>query len=283
MKEFPKYIAEVSSNHDQDLDRIIKFIDKSSEIGCDAVKFQLFKVEELYAQETIESMPQILERKKWELPIEFFPAIKERCRERNIMLGCTPFYLDAVDELEEYVDFYKVASYELLWHDLIRKCAQKNQPLILSTGMANMEEILNANEVIKKINKKNYSFLHCASSYPVKIEETNLAAIKYLKEQLGCEIGWSDHSKNKVVILSAALKWGAKIFEFHIDLDQDGAEYASGHCWLPDELCEVIKLLEVSILADGIPEKKPGITESKDRDWRADPSDGLRPLKKIRN
>ena len=118
-------------------------------------------MEELYAQETIESMPQILERKKWELPIEFFPAIKERCMERNIMLGCTPFYLDAVDELEEYVDFYKVASYELLWHDLIRKCAQKNQPLILSTGMANMEEILNANEVIKKINKKNYSFTLC--------------------------------------------------------------------------------------------------------------------------
>ena len=63
------------------------------------------------------------------------------------------------------------------------------------------------------------------------------------------------------------MKWGAKIFEFHIDLDQDGAEYASGHCWLPDELCSY-KTLGSKVLADGIPEKKPGITESKDRDWR---------------
>ena len=110
MNQFPKYISEVSSNHAQDLDRIIKFIDVSAEIGCDAVKFQLFEVEKLYASSTIKEMPQIMERKKWELPISFLPHIKERCREKRILFGCTPFHLEAVDELSEYVDFFKIAS-----------------------------------------------------------------------------------------------------------------------------------------------------------------------------
>jgi sialic acid synthase SpsE len=283
MSRFPKYIAEVSSNHGQDLDRIIDFIDVSAEIGCDAVKFQLFTVETLYSEDTIKKMPAVMERKKWELPLEFLPDIKRRCAEKKVMLGCTPFYLEAVDELAEFVDFYKIASYELLWLDLIKRCAQMPQPLIISTGMANMNEIQSAHAAARMYNKDNLAFLHCESSYPVKVEETNLAAIKYLRDQLGCHVGWSDHSRNLAVIMRAALKWGAEIFEFHLDLDSKGAEYSSGHCWLPSELATAISLIETGKDADGVPAKFPGDSESHDRDWRADPSDGLRPLKAIRN
>ncbi len=282
MIKFPKYISEVSSNHDQDLDRIIEFIDISASIGCDAVKFQLFQVEKLFSEDTIKNMPSVMERKKWELPLEFLPEIKKRCNEKKILLGCTPFYLEAVDELAEFVDFYKVASYELLWLDLIKKCAQMPHPLIISTGMANMDEIRNAYNAAAKYKKDNLAFLHCASNYPVKLEETNLAAIKYLKDELGCHIGWSDHSRDMAVILRAALKWDAEIFEFHLDLDSEGAEYSSGHCWLPDELKKVISLIERSKFSDGLHDKFPGKSESSDRNWRADPSDGLRPLKIIR-
>jgi N-acetylneuraminate synthase len=282
MSRFPKYIAEVSSNHDQDLSRIIDFIDASADIGCDAVKFQLFQVEKLFSADTIKNMPAVMERKKWELPLEFMPEIKKRCVEKKILLGCTPFYLEAVDELAEFVDFYKVASYELLWLDLIEKCAQMPHPLIISTGMANMDEIRNAHEAATKHKKDDLAFLHCESSYPVKVEETNLAAIKYLKDQLGCHVGWSDHSRDLAVILRAALKWDAEIFEFHLDLDSKGAEYSSGHCWLPAELANAISLIEIGKHADGVPSKFPGDSESHDRNWRADPSDGLRPLKVIR-
>lgn len=282
MKNFPKYIAEVSSNHSQDLDRIIEFIDVSADIGCDAVKFQLFKVDELYSEDTIRNMPSVLERKKWELSLSMFPQIKKRCEEKNILLGCTPFYMNAVDELAEYVDFYKVASYELLWLDLIKKCASMPHPLIISTGMANIDEIDSAYAAIKAVNKKNIAFLHCESNYPVKAEEANLGAIKFLRDRLNCTLGWSDHSRDLAVILRAAHKWNAEIFEFHIDLDSSGAEYASGHCWLPDELQNAISLIEVGKIADGLIDKFPGKSESSDRDWRADPSDGLRPLKSIR-
>lgn len=282
MSKFPKYISEVSSNHDQNLDRIIEFIDTSARIGCDAVKFQLFQVEKLFSADTIKKMPSVMERKKWELPLKFLPEIKKRCKEKEIQLGCTPFYLEAVDELAEFVDFFKIASYELLWLDLIEKCAKMPQPLIISTGMANMDEIRNAYNVAAKFKNEDLAFLHCQSNYPVKSEETNLAAIEILKDELRCEIGWSDHSRDIAVILRAALKWNAKIFEFHLDLDSDGAEYSSGHCWLPNELENVISIIERSKLADGDHKKFPGKSESNDRNWRADPSDGLRPLKKIR-
>ena len=148
--------------------------------------------------------------------------------------------------------------------------------------MANMDEIRNAYNVAAKFKNEDLAFLHCQSNYPVKSEETNLAAIEYLKNELKCEIGWSDHSRDIAVILRAALKWNAKIFEFHLDLDSDGAEYSSGHCWLPSELENVISIIERSKLADGDHKKFPGKSESNDRNWRADPSDGLRPLKKIR-
>ena len=279
---FPKYIAEVSSNHGQDLDRVLEFIDTSADIGCDAVKFQLFRVETLFSAHTIETLPSVMERKKWELPLEFLPEIKKRCIKRNIQFGCTPFYLEAVEELAEYVDFYKIASYELLWLDLIAKCAQMPQPLIISTGMANMEEIRRASDTVKKFKKNDVAFLHCESSYPVKLEETNLSSIGYLKEQLGCITGWSDHSRDLAVIMRAALKWNAEIFEFHIDLDSNGAEYGTGHCWLPDELAQAITLIERGRLADGLSGKFPGDSEILDRNWRTDPTDGLRPLKLIR-
>lgn len=281
-KKFPKYIAEVSSNHGQDLDRIIEFIDTSADIGCDAVKFQLFRVEKLFSPEAIQNIPSIIDRKKWELPLKFLPEIKSRCVEKNILLGCTPFYLEAVDQLCEYIDFFKIASYELLWLELIKKCAQMPQPLIISTGMATMEEVQNAYGVVSACGKKDIAFMHCESSYPVRIDEANLASIKFLKERLKCSIGWSDHSRELSVVLRAALKWDADILEFHLDLDATGAEFSSGHCWLPKELATAISLIEGARKADGIAGKFPGLGENHDRNWRADPSDGLRPLKRIR-
>ena len=95
MESFPKYIAEISSNHSQDMDRIMKFIEVSASIGCDAVKFQLFEVEELFSPEAIKYVPAVLERKQWELPIGFFPDIKKECLKHGLLLGCTPFYLEA--------------------------------------------------------------------------------------------------------------------------------------------------------------------------------------------
>ena len=277
------FISEVSSNHSQNIDRALEFIEQSAEIGCDAVKFQLFKTEMLFSKEVFDSNPQTIKRKQWELPIDFLPVLSQRCKEKGIQFSCTPFYIDAVDELNEYVDFYKVASYELLWDDLIVACVKTGKPLILSTGMATMNEIQHAVEITYQNGCQNLTLLHCTSAYPTPYEEANLAAIGTLRNEFGCKVGWSDHTVDSGVINRAINKWGAEVVEFHMDLEGAGEEFESGHCWLPKNIGHVIKQIRHGAIADGKGVKKPSSSELPDRSWRTDPSDGLRPMKSIRD
>ena len=276
------FIAEISSNHHRDLRRSFKFIDAASQAGCSAVKFQLFKIEQLFSPEILARSEKHRKRKEWELPLEFVPKLAQHCRKVGIEFSCTPFYLDAVAELEPYIDFYKIASYELLWDDLLAACAKTGKPIILSTGMALMEEIQHAVEVLRNNGCASPTLLHCTSAYPTPYAEANLAAIETIRQVTGCEVGWSDHTVEPAVIHRAIHHWGAKVIEFHLDLDGKGEEYGAGHCWLPGQIAAVIKDVDKGFIADGSGVKEPVPSELPDRLWRADPSDGLRPLKELR-
>lgn len=275
------FIAEVSSNHSKSLERSLEFIDNASKVGCDAVKFQLFKIDKLFSPEILENSKEHRDREKWELPIEFLPILAKRCKEKNIQFSCTPFYLDAVKELHPYVDFYKIASYELLWDDLLIACALTKKPVIISTGMANLDEIKHAVEVLRK-NGCVPKVLHCTSAYPTPFNEANLSAIDTIRKVTKCEVGWSDHTVSPGVIHRAIHKWDAKIIEFHLDLEGKGEEFNSGHCWLPNNIEHVIKQIRDAEKTDGNGIKEPAPSELPDREWRTDPSDGLRPFKSIR-
>ena len=275
------FISEVSSNHSKNIDRAIKFIDIAADIGCDAVKFQLFKIDKLFASEILERSEEHRNRKLWELPLDFLPILSNRCIEKKIQFSCSPFYLDAVQELEPYVDFYKIASYELLWDDLLIACANTRKRVIISTGMANIDEISHAVNVLRR-NNCEPTVLHCTSAYPTPYNEANLSAIETIRKSLECEVGWSDHTVDPAVIHRAIHKWRAKVIEFHLDLEGKGEEFKSGHCWLPKQISEVIKQVRRAEEADGDGVKGPVPSEISDRLWRTDPSDGLRPLKTIR-
>jgi len=276
--KMPFFIAEVSSNHNRDLQRCYRFIDTAAKIGCDAVKFQLFKIDKLFAPEIIEQREDIQKRKEWELPVSFLPNLAEKCKKCNIKFGCTPFYLNAVWELEPYVDFFKIASYEILWKDLLKACATTGKPVILSTGMANLREVEDAVDILKRSGCSRTILLHCTSVYPTPPQQCNLAAIQNLRDIFQCDVGWSDHSVSPAVIFRAVHHFGASVVEFHLDLEGEGEEYNIGHCWLPEAINEVIQTISIGLLADGSGEKKPEVHEMNEREWRADPSDGLRPL-----
>jgi len=278
----PLFVAEVSSNHHRDLKRCFRFIDTAAAVGCGAVKFQLFRIEELFAPEILEKSPTHRARKEWELPIEFLPPLAARCRERGIQFSCTPFYLDAVEELLPHVDFYKIASYELLWTDLLAACARTGKPVVLSTGMATMDEIQRAVTTLHLAGCSEITLLHCVSGYPTPLDQCNLAAIKNLAEEFACPTGWSDHSASPAVIYRAVHRWSVGMIEFHLDLEGEGDEFKTGHCWLPGQIKDVISIIFSGLAADGTGEKAPVSAEVPDRDWRADPFDGLRPLKHIR-
>lgn len=278
----PKFIAEVSSNHHRDIDRCMTFIRSAAGSGCDAVKFQLFKIDELFAGEILTKSKKHQQRKDWELPLSFLPKLKQCCSEYGIEFSCTPFYLKAVDELLPYVDFYKVASYELLWDDLLIACAKTGKPIVLSTGMATIEEVDHAVNVLRANDCIELTLLHCVSAYPTPANECNLAVIDTFRQRYNCKVGWSDHSVSPPVLLRAASRWRADTIEFHLDLDGQGEEYASGHCWLPEQIRQVIQDTKTLKLADGDGIKHIAKSEKADRSWRADPSDGLRPLRSVR-
>lgn len=288
MSERTRFVAEVSSNHQRDLARCLAFVDAAAEIGCDAVKFQLFRVDALFAPEILAKSAVHRARRDWELPAEWIPALAARAHERGLAFSCTPFDLDAVELLRPHVDFYKVASYELLWHPLLAACAGTQKPLVLSTGMATLDEVEAAVDAVAAAGGRDLVLLHCVSGYPAPVDECNLAALDTLRglarrvPGLRLRAGFSDHSVSPGVVHRAIHRFGAEMIELHLDLDGQGDEFRTGHCWLPGPLAALIREVRDAERADGDGKKAPAASERADRVWRADPTDGLRPLVGIR-
>ena len=276
------WIAEVSSNHNGDLERSLRIIDEVASAGFTSVKFQLFEIEKLFAPEALSARPSLLDRKAWELRMDAIPTLSEAARELGIRFGLTPFYTAAVKELVPLVDFFKIASYELLWTDLLEEVAASAKPVVLSTGMATMAEVSGAVSTLRGAGSKDITILHCVSAYPAEGSECNLSAIKSIRDEIGVEAGWSDHTNDPSVVRRAVLRWGSTTVELHVDLDSEGFEYGPGHCWLISEAKGIIDEIQLGETWDGDGVKAPAPSEEVEKDWRADPSDGLRPLRHIR-
>ncbi len=284
-----RFVAEVSSNHAQDMNRAKEFIDVAAQIGCDAVKFQLFRIEDLFSEEILSRSEAHRQRKAWELPPDFLPELAAHTSRNKMLFGCTPFSLEAVSQLEPYVDYYKIGSYELLWKALFDSCYATGKPLSFSTGMATIEEIDQALDWVTGDANIPITLLHCNSAYPTPVKDVNLQSMSYLEDRYKdkydpgqVSIGYSDHSRNPAVIYRAVHNFRATEIEFHMDLDTSGAEYQAGHCWLPEEMAQVIDTVRTGMDAGGTYDVIVSESEKSDREWRADPSDGLRPLNHVR-
>ena len=284
-----RFVAEVCSNHHSDLDRCLEFIDTAGDMGCDAVKFQQFRIAELFAPEALRD-PMIAAREAWELPESFNAELAAGCREQGLEFSNTPFYMDAVGVLEPHVDFFKLASYQVLWTDMLREVAQTGKPVVLATGMATLDEVRTAVETLRAAECGELTLLHCVSLYPTRPDQANLAVIDTLRREFGCDVGWSDHTATGDVVRRAVRRWQASMVEFHMDLDGEGEEYGGGHCWLPEEMREVIDDVRAEPtpasgvhVCDGTGEKLLTDEEREESRWRTDPSDGLRPMQYARS
>ena len=247
------------------------------------MKFQLFKIDQLFSKEILDNSEAHRKRRDWELPEAFIPELSKYSHECGIEFGCTPFYLDAVNKLEPYVDFYKIASYELLWLDLFKACGETGKPFIFSTGMANLDEVDAALQTITKTKSTDITVLKCTSNYPTDPKDVHLESIHALRKlaiNYGTNIGvgLSDHTRSIPVILRAIHKYNISMVEFHLDIDQDGVEYGAGHCWLPEEVQQLRLMIDDGFAADGQPDFGATDSEQQERVWRADSRDGLRPL-----
>lgn len=226
----PFFVAEISANHCGNYQLAKKLIMCAKTNGADAVKLQTFTADTM----TIRSDKKIFKIKKglwrgynfWDLynkaktPLSWHPKLFNYAKKIGIKIFSTPYDETAVDFLENLdCPIYKVASFEMTDLSLIKKIARTKKPMIISTGMANLDEISLAYSTAKNNGAKNITLLYCVSNYPSKIKDFNLKNINILKRKFKCKVGFSDHSKNNIVSM-LAISCGAEVIEKHIALDK---------------------------------------------------------------
>ena len=210
-------IGEIGSNHDGNFQKLKNLVLNAKKAGCDAVKFQLFKSDMLISKKH----PAQTILKKNELKITWLKKIKKLCVKNNILFICSPFYLEAVDELKKIgCDGLKVASPEIKNIPLLKKIKKSNLPVIISTGDSNYQIIKRALTVFKGCKNENIAILHCISQYPAKERDINLNNIIYLKEKFKINIGFSDHTLGSDASMMA-VGMGVNIIEKHITLNKN--------------------------------------------------------------
>lgn len=260
-------IAEAGSNHNRDFDNAKKLVDVAVEAGADAVKFQIFSAEAIYSKKT--PMASYLKNgnltkdnetlwdliKRIEIPRHWTPDLKAYCDKKGIMFLSTPFDLKAVDELEAAgVEAYKVASFEITHLPMLRKISATGKPIILSTGMASLEDIEVALAAIREGGSSQVALLHCAIAYPPRYEDINLRAMDTMKQAFQVPVGFSDHTMGHVTDVAAVAR-GACIIEKHFTLsrNQEGPDHPFS--LEPAELKEMITAIRQTEKILGTPFK----------------------------
>ena len=273
-------IAEAGVNHNGSLSMAFKLAEAASRSGADYIKFQTFKTE-LNISKTAKKADYQIENtnnnvetqfemvKKLELSFDDFKKIKEYCDKLNIGFLSTGFDFESVDFLDKLgMDYFKIPSGEITNKPLIKYIANKNRPIIVSTGMCNMSEIGTTLNILTEnsCKKSDITILHCNTEYPTPYKDVNLKAMNSIQEFLGVNIGYSDHTLG-IEVPIAAVALGARVIEKHFTLDKNlpGPDHK---CSLnPDELKLMvlsIRNTEAAISGSGV--KEPSKSEMKNID-----------------
>jgi pseudaminic acid synthase len=229
---YPVYIvAEMSANHHQDFNEAVKIIEEAKAAGADAIKIQTFTPDTMTinvqneffkVKDTIWDGKNLYDLyKEASTPWDWQPRLKEVANKIGLDFFSTPFDQSAVDFLEQMdVPAYKVASFELVDIPLLKRIAKTGKPVIISTGMASLDDIREAVKVFKASGRDQIALLKCTSAYPAPAEEMNLRTIPELSKIFDVPVGLSDHSiGNEASIVAVAL--GACVIEKHFTLSRD--------------------------------------------------------------
>lgn len=255
-------IAEAGSNHNGDLKTAKDLIDVAVDAGADAVKFQTFRAEDLYVENSGEveyldddrSIYEIIE--SMEMPYEWIPKLHQYCRDQGIYFMSTPFDERSADELAEYVPAWKVASYTSSHHPFLRYLGETDKPIIMSTGAHDLEEVRESVEVLRNAGVNDFTLLQCVAAYPTPLAEINVRVVKTLQETFGVPTGLSDHTLDPVTAPSAAVSLGASVIEKHFTLDKSMEGPDHEFALEPAELQEMVSAINDTETALGSGEKR---------------------------
>lgn len=264
-------IAEAGVNHNGSVQLAKRLVDVAIAAECDAVKFQTFKASDLvgkyaakaaYQKETTDVDESQLEMiKKLELSHSDFYELKTYCERKGVMFLSSPFDIESVDFLAELgVSIFKIPSGEITNLPYLRRINSYKRRVILSTGMATLQEIKDA---LKELSDCEVSALHCTTEYPCPYSEVNLKALQTLKNSLGLTVGYSDHTTGIEISIAAAV-FGAEIIEKHFTLSRsmEGPDHKAS--LEPAELKQMVQSIrnvEKAMSGDGV--KRPSHSELK--------------------
>lgn len=268
-------IAEAGVNHNGNYDLALKLIDAAKEAGADIVKFQTFVPELLMSKNaqkadyqkatTGEEESQLDMIKKLSLEYSEFRALKEYCEKKGIEFLSTAFDMPSIDFLEQLgIRIYKIPSGEITNLPYLKKIGSLKKKVIISTGMATMEEIEDALNVVVKAGTPitNITVLHCNTEYPTPFEDVNLLAMKTIGDKFHVKTGYSDHTKG-IEVPIAAVALGAIVIEKHFTLDRnmEGPDHKAS--LEPSELKQMVQSIRNIEMAIGQNIKEPSTSEIK--------------------
>ena len=242
-------VAEAGANHNRDLAMAKELIAVAAEAKADAVKFQTYSAETLYSKKTpkFTYLEGLTDKSTWdlikeiELPREWQAELVEEAGKRGILFMSTPFDHRAVDELDGLgVPAFKIASFEIVDLPLVRYAATKGRPMIISTGLADYEDIQDALAACREAGNNQVVLLQCASLYPAPPERMNLRAMKTMRRAFGTLVGLSDHTLG-IHIAVAAPALGASVIEKHCTLSRSLKGPDHPFAIEPAELRELVK------------------------------------------
>jgi N-acetylneuraminate synthase/N,N'-diacetyllegionaminate synthase len=272
-------IAEAGVNHNGDLNKAIDLIKHAADAGADYIKFQTFITElniaidapkaKYQTESNDESTNQFDMVKKLELSFTDFEQLRRESKKHHIGFLTTAFDLPSLDFIEKMnLDYIKIPSGEITNLPFLIRIAQMNRSIILSTGMAEMEEIKRATEILFKhgVDRSKIIILHCNTEYPTPMQDVNLKAMNFIGDQLNVQIGYSDHTLG-IEVPIAAVALGARVIEKHFTLDRTmkGPDHAAS--LEPDELKKMvqsIRNIELAVSGSGL--KTPSPSELKNKD-----------------
>ncbi len=241
-------IAEIGNNHEGSLNQAKKLILAAKKCGVDAVKFQTY-IPELFILPKAKKNYEKL--KKFQLTHNQFKLLAKFCKKKNIIFFSTPLDEISADYLNHFQKFFKISSADNNYFSFIKKLANYNKTLIISTGFSDLKLIEKVRNIVlsswKKLkkNKKKLVLMHCVSSYPVNYEEANLQAIKVLKKKFkDCVIGYSDHTIG-ITASIVAVALGAKFIEKHFTIDKNYSNFRDHKLSAdPREMTELVSSIE---------------------------------------
>jgi len=263
-------IAEAGVNHNGKFGLAKKLVKAAKKAGADAIKFQTFSAEDVvtkdapqaeYQKKNTQKESQFSMLKKLELSDGEFRRIKEYCGRQKIMFLSTPFSEKSADFLSSIsMAAFKISSGELTNLQFIKHVASFGEPIILSTGMATMEEVREAVRAIYLAGNRQLVLLHCTSNYPAALKDANLKAIVALADEFGVVVGYSDHTAG-IDIAPAAVAIGAKVIEKHLTLDRDMAGPDHKASIEPHQFAQLVDSIRNVEAALGTGKKQPMASE----------------------